>query len=52
MVTAPTPLGKSNFTMDTSGLVSILGGPAAKSSLALVHIYKARKWLGWYNSPG
>ncbi|KAL4076427.1 hypothetical protein J3A83DRAFT_4389657 [Scleroderma citrinum] len=52
MVTNPTPIGKSNFALDTSGLASVLGGPEAIFSLALVHVYTGRRWLGWYNSPG
>jgi len=52
MVTSPTPMGKSNFILDTSGLASAFGGPEAIFSLALVHLYTGRRWLGWYNSPG
>ena len=52
MVSSPTPIGKSNFALDTSGLASVFGGPEAIFSLALVHVYPGRRWLGWYNSPG
>jgi len=52
MVTTPTPMGKSHFALDTSGLASVFGGPEAIFSLALVHVYTGRRWLGWYNSPG
>ena len=52
MVTNPTPAGKSHFALDTSGLASVFGGPEAIFSLALVHVYTGRRWLGWYNSPG
>jgi len=52
MVTSPTPMGKSQFALDTSGLASVFGGPEAIFSLALVHVYTGRRWLGWYNSPG
>ena len=52
MVTSPTPTGKSHFALDTSGLASVFGGPEAIFSLALVHVYTGRRWLGWYNSPG
>ena len=52
MITTPTPMGKSHFALDTSGLASVFGGPEAIFSLALVHVYTGRRWLGWYNSPG
>ena len=52
MVSSPTPLGASHFTLNTLGLASLLGGSETIFSLALVYVYTGRRWLGWYNSPG
>ncbi|KAL4065471.1 hypothetical protein V8B97DRAFT_2025743 [Scleroderma yunnanense] len=52
MVTNPTPIGKSNFALDTLGLASVFGGPETIFSLTLVPVHAGRRWLGWYNSPG
>ncbi|KAI6152514.1 hypothetical protein BKA82DRAFT_4111821 [Pisolithus tinctorius] len=46
------PLGKSRFSLDTSGVAGVFGGEEAVSAMATVHVYEHRKWLGWYNSPG
>ena len=52
MIPTPTPLNKSRFTLDVSGVSGFFGGDEAISAMATVHIYRARRWLGWYNSPG
>jgi len=52
MITPGTPLDTSRFTLDTSGVSGFFGGDEAISAMATVHIYKGRRWLGWYNTPG
>ena len=52
MITTSTPLDESHFTLDTSGVSGFFGGDEAISAMATVHIYTARRWLGWYNTPG
>ncbi|KAG1752411.1 uncharacterized protein EDB91DRAFT_1102331, partial [Suillus paluster] len=46
------PLDKASFTLDTSGVMGFFGGEEALSAMATVHLYRGRRWLGWYNSPG
>ncbi|KAG9310364.1 hypothetical protein JVU11DRAFT_9497 [Chiua virens] len=52
MLTTSTPLDKSHFTLDTSGVSGFFGGDEAIYAMATVHIYRGRQWLGWYNTPG
>ena len=52
MITTPGPLDTSRFTLDTSGVSGFFGGDEAISAMATVHIYRGRRWLGWYNTPG
>ena len=52
MITTSTPLHNSPFTLDTSGVSGFFGGDEAISAMATVHIYRGRRWLGWYNTPG
>jgi hypothetical protein len=42
----------SYFSLDTSGVSGFFGGDEAISAMATVHIYRGRRWLGWYNTPG
>lgn len=46
------PLNKASFTLDTSGVMGFFGGEEALSAMSTVHLYRGRRWLGWYNSPG
>ena len=46
------PLQDTKFTLDASGVAGFFGGDEAISAMATVHLFKGRKWLGWYNSPG
>ncbi|KAG1735040.1 hypothetical protein EDB19DRAFT_1725715 [Suillus lakei] len=46
------PLDNASFTLDTSGVMGFFGGEEALSAMATVHLYRGRRWLGWYNSPG
>ncbi|KAI6152515.1 hypothetical protein BKA82DRAFT_4111833 [Pisolithus tinctorius] len=42
----------TNFSLNTSGVAGVFGGEEAVATMATVHVYEHRKWLGWYNSPG
>ncbi|KAG2138490.1 hypothetical protein DEU56DRAFT_736262 [Suillus clintonianus] len=46
------PINQSNFNLNTSNVAGFFGGDEAISAMATVHIYRGRRWLGWYNSPG
>ena len=46
------PLRDTKFTLDSSGVAGFFGGEEAISAMATVHLFKGRRWLGWYNSPG
>ncbi|KAL0958488.1 hypothetical protein HGRIS_000628 [Hohenbuehelia grisea] len=46
------PLQDSSFNLDVTGIAGFFGGEEAISAMASVHIYRGRRWLGWYNSPG
>ncbi|KAG9310363.1 hypothetical protein JVU11DRAFT_9496 [Chiua virens] len=52
MITTPTPLHTSRFTLDTSGVSGFFGGDEAISAMITVHVFSAQRWLGWYNIPG
>lgn len=41
-----------NFSLDASGVAGFFGGEEAITAMATVHLYRGRRWLGWYNSPG
>ncbi|KAH7916220.1 hypothetical protein BJ138DRAFT_1175876 [Hygrophoropsis aurantiaca] len=45
-------LDKSKFSLDASGIAGAFGGDEAISAMATVHLFKGRRWWGWYNSPG
>ncbi|KAF8131483.1 hypothetical protein EV363DRAFT_1583761 [Boletus edulis] len=47
-----TPLAHSKFNLNSAGVAGFFGGKEAISAMATVHLYKGRRWLGWYNSPG
>ncbi|KAH7915519.1 hypothetical protein BJ138DRAFT_1141505 [Hygrophoropsis aurantiaca] len=46
------PLNGSSFNLDSSGVAGFFGGDEAISAMATVHLYRGRRWWGWYNSPG
>lgn len=46
------PLSTSDLNLDISGVAGFFGGDVAVSAMGTVHVYRGRKWLGWYNSPG
>ncbi|KAG6380616.1 hypothetical protein JVT61DRAFT_4982 [Boletus reticuloceps] len=47
-----TPLAQTKFNLNPAGVAGYFGGEEAISAMATVHLYKGRRWLGWYNSPG
>ncbi|KAH7916215.1 hypothetical protein BJ138DRAFT_1075497 [Hygrophoropsis aurantiaca] len=47
-----TSLDKSQFSLDASGIAGVFGGDEAISAMATVHLFRGRRWWGWYNSPG
>ncbi|KAG1877529.1 hypothetical protein F4604DRAFT_2002857 [Suillus subluteus] len=48
----PPNIHTGNFSLNVSGVAGFFGGDEAISAIQTVHHYKARKFLGWYNSPG
>ena len=46
-----TPLADLKITFNTAGVAGLFGGEEAISAMATVHLFKGRRWLGWYNSP-
>lgn len=42
----------STYKLDLSGVVGMLGGNNAVDALETIHLYRGRKWAGWYNYPG
>ncbi|KAI0328968.1 hypothetical protein GY45DRAFT_1346860 [Cubamyces sp. BRFM 1775] len=43
---------KREFNLDISGVAGFFGGDVAVNAVATVHVYRGRRWLGWYNQPG
>ncbi|KAG1735410.1 hypothetical protein EDB19DRAFT_1994731 [Suillus lakei] len=48
----PFEIHPGNFSLDVSGVAGFFGGEEAISAMQTIHLYKGRKFLGWYNSPG
>ncbi|THU96850.1 hypothetical protein K435DRAFT_722369 [Dendrothele bispora CBS 962.96] len=46
------PWTTSKFNLDSLGVAGFFGGEEAISAMTTVHLYRGRRWLGWYNSPG
>ncbi|KAG2135724.1 uncharacterized protein EDB93DRAFT_821845 [Suillus bovinus] len=46
------PFNGSSFSLDAAGIAGFLGGDETISAMGTVHLYRGRRWLGWYNSPG
>ncbi|KAI6044592.1 hypothetical protein EDC04DRAFT_320758 [Pisolithus marmoratus] len=42
----------NGFSLDTGGMASFFGGDVAVTAMTTIHLDPARRWLGWYNSPG
>ncbi|KAG1735710.1 uncharacterized protein EDB91DRAFT_551230 [Suillus paluster] len=45
-------INQSSFKLDSAGVAGFFGGDETLSAMATVHLYRGRRWLGWYNSPG
>ncbi|KAG1805715.1 uncharacterized protein BJ212DRAFT_1283372 [Suillus subaureus] len=45
-------LNTNHFNLDVGGFAGFFGGEEAVSAMETVHLYRARRWTGWYNSPG
>ncbi|KAG0702436.1 hypothetical protein DFH29DRAFT_921552 [Suillus ampliporus] len=45
-------IDNSSFKLDAAGVAGFFGGDETLSAMATVHMYRGRRWLGWYNSPG
>ncbi|KAG2141540.1 hypothetical protein BD769DRAFT_86967 [Suillus cothurnatus] len=48
----PIDINAGHFDLDVSGVAGFFGGEEAISAMQTIHLYKYRKWMGWYNSPG
>ncbi|KIK45946.1 hypothetical protein CY34DRAFT_776674 [Suillus luteus UH-Slu-Lm8-n1] len=48
----PFEIHPGNFSLNVSGVAGFFGGDEAISAIQTIHHYKARRFLGWYNSPG
>ncbi|KAG2033626.1 hypothetical protein BDR03DRAFT_1002004 [Suillus americanus] len=48
----PVNIDTGQFDLDVSGVAGFFGGEEAISAMQTIHLYKYRKWMGWYNSPG
>ncbi|KAG1856380.1 hypothetical protein DFJ58DRAFT_342275 [Suillus subalutaceus] len=46
------PINQSHFNLNTSNVAGFFGGDEAIAAMTTVHLYRGRRWLGWYNSPG
>lgn len=46
------PFHGSPFSLDSAGVAGFFGGDETLSAMGTVHLYRGRRWLGWYNSPG
>ncbi|KAG1873528.1 hypothetical protein DFJ58DRAFT_758883 [Suillus subalutaceus] len=51
-MTHPPDIHPGKFSLNVSGVAGFFGGDEAISAIQTIHHYKARKFLGWYNSPG
>ncbi|KAF9232789.1 hypothetical protein BU15DRAFT_80834 [Melanogaster broomeanus] len=46
------PLTNAKFTLDVSGIAGFFGGQEALAAITTIHLFKGKRWLGWYNMPG
>ncbi|KAI6152510.1 hypothetical protein BKA82DRAFT_4111793 [Pisolithus tinctorius] len=46
----PTPLRHVDFILNSAAVAGLLGGEEALTSMAAVHVFGGKTWLGWYNS--
>ncbi|OAX34206.1 hypothetical protein K503DRAFT_699132, partial [Rhizopogon vinicolor AM-OR11-026] len=48
----PISVSSGKFNLDVSGVAAFFGGDAAIKAMKTFHLYKDRRWTGWYNAPG
>ncbi|KAG1779958.1 hypothetical protein EV702DRAFT_1276882 [Suillus placidus] len=48
----PFETNTGNFSLNVFGVAGFFGGDEAIAAMKTIHHHKARKFLGWYNSPG
>jgi hypothetical protein len=48
----PVDIHVNHFDLDVSGVAGFFGGEEAISAMQTINLYKYRKWMGWYSSPG
>jgi hypothetical protein len=48
----PISVSTGKFSLDISGVAGFFGGDEAIQAMQTIHLYKARRWTGWYNAPG
>ncbi|KAG1901677.1 uncharacterized protein F5891DRAFT_950101 [Suillus fuscotomentosus] len=48
----PVTINTDHFSLDVGGFAGFFGGDEAVSAMETVHLYRARRWTGWFNSPG
>ncbi|KAG1751075.1 hypothetical protein EDB19DRAFT_1846049 [Suillus lakei] len=48
----PIEIHPVKFSLNVSGVAGFFGGDEAISAIQTIHHYKARKFMGWYNTPG
>jgi hypothetical protein len=46
------PLHNSGFRLDIFSIAGFFGGDEVIQAMSTLHLYKGRRWRGWYNSPG
>jgi hypothetical protein len=45
-------LNRDHFNLDVGGFAGFFGGDEAVSAMETVHLYRARRWTGSFNSSG
>lgn len=46
------PLADSKFALNALEFVGLIGGTEVISVMTMIPLYRGRRWLGWYNTPG
>ncbi|KAH0838883.1 hypothetical protein J3R83DRAFT_7310 [Lanmaoa asiatica] len=46
------PLVDVQFALNALEFVGLIGGIEVISVMAMIPLYRGRRWLGWYNTPG
>ena len=48
----PISVNTGTFNLNISGVAGFFGGDEAIQAISTIHLYRARRWTGWYNAPG